>query len=594
MRADVLCLVMLLLAAQPVAGQLTIEPSQPVQGSAFTVFADPAGARLDSERFTKNDQLYAFMVSLQDGVFQNSWLPLTWDGSRFAGRGEVPGNSVQVTLYLRTAERALSTRAIFTPRTAGGALPTGALLPAMAFGGEPSANRRAEIDQELARSGHLGWPYQFAWRIVFMRHREMSRDELLAEMARLERDRPRTSGFLFALVDGYFMAGERDKAMATLRDLCERFPNSPQVVFALTDIADAHATRNGWTEAREDIRTLYAAVVAAAPANPAIWREGSISMLGDPRVALPVLRKVHSAWKADDPRAIEADFLLASALARSGAHGEAETVVSRAIEIGHQPRPAVTGTDYRAPAYRLRSGLRVQRGDLGGALSDITMAQMFSRDSDWTDVETEATLWRRLGFAGKAEAAALKAYANGSFTAEALLKELHTGAGRTEPFDDYLKRQLEEREGIVQDARPLPVFTTATLDGVSIDSRSLKGQITVVLFWFIGCPGMRETLPAIRRVAEEFKGRVRFLSFADNTADRLKTFLKESPFGYEVVPDSQEIVRSFGVRTIPYHAVIGADGRVIWEAGLRPEETTDRLRAVIERTLSRSGQSKGR
>jgi hypothetical protein len=397
------------------------------------------------------------------------------------------------------------------------------------------------------------------------------------------------------LVDGYFLAGEREKAVATLRELCQRFPNSPQVVFALTDIADALATRNGWKEVRDEIRTLYAAVVNAAPTNPAIWREGSISMLSDPRVTLPNLRKVHSAWRADNPRSIEADFLLASALARTGANAEAEAVVSKAIEIGHQPRPAVTTTDYRAPAYRLRSGLRVKRGDLGGALSDITMAQMFARGSDWTDVETEATLWRRLGFPRKAEAAALRAYANGSFTAEEILKELHAGAGRAEPFDDYLKRQLEEREGIVQNARPLPEFTTATLDGISVDSGSLKGQITVVLYWFIGCPGMRETLPAVRRVAEEFKGRVRFLSFADNTADRLRAFFKESPFGYEIVPDGLEIARSlFGARAVPFHAVIGPDGRVIWEANLRPEETADRLRAVIERTLSRSGLPKGR
>jgi hypothetical protein len=101
---------------------------------------------------------------------------------------------------------------------------------------------------------------------------------------------------------------------------------------------------------------------------------------------------------------------------------------------------------------------------------------------------------------------------------------------------------------------------------------------------------MTETLPAVRRVAEEFKGRVRFLSFADNTADRLRAFLKESAFGYEVVPDSQEIIRSFGMRAVPHHAVIGEDGRLIWESGLRPEETADRLRAVIQRTLSRGAR----
>lgn len=82
MRANVLGLVMVLLVAQPARAQLTIEPKQPVQGNAFTVIADPAATRLESERFTKNDDLYAFLESVQEGVFQRWWIPLTWDGTR--------------------------------------------------------------------------------------------------------------------------------------------------------------------------------------------------------------------------------------------------------------------------------------------------------------------------------------------------------------------------------------------------------------------------------------------------------------------------------------------------------------------------------
>ena len=85
MRANVLSLVMLLLVTPPARAQLTTEPKQPVQGAAFTLIADPAAARLESERFAKNDQLYAHMDSIQDGVFQRSWIPLNRSPHRTLG-----------------------------------------------------------------------------------------------------------------------------------------------------------------------------------------------------------------------------------------------------------------------------------------------------------------------------------------------------------------------------------------------------------------------------------------------------------------------------------------------------------------------------
>lgn len=80
-------------------------------------------------------------------------------------------------------------------------------------------------------------------------------------------------------------------------------------------------------------------------------------------------------------------------------------------------------------------------------------------------------------------------------------------------------------------------------------------------------------------------GKVRFVGFALDSAEALKRYLAETPCTYELVPDSQEIAKAFGVDSFPRHMVLDRGGKIVWLSG-RDDDRIERLRAMIVRVLA--------
>jgi thiol-disulfide isomerase/thioredoxin len=245
-------------------------------------------------------------------------------------------------------------------------------------------------------------------------------------------------------------------------------------------------------------------------------------------------------------------------------------------------------------AYRLRAKLRADRHDLAGAIADARMAQSVADDRVGADdIAAEATYWERVGYLRKAEALASEAYQRGSLESEAALKRLFTGRGeRADRFTDYLIDTL--RRGAAAPAgslKPVPQFSATTLEGARIDNASLRDRITVVDFWFIGCPPCRAERPRLNDIVAEFGDRVRFVGFALDRPDALKAYQAATPFNYEIVPESEAIARAFGVLAYPNHMIVDRSGHIVWLAGTDADRI-ERLRAMIFRVVSRSGGSR--
>ena len=85
----------------------------------------------------------------------------------------------------------------------------------------------------------------------------------------------------------------------------------------------------------------------------------------------------------------------------------------------------------------------------------------------------------------------------------------------------------------------------------------------------------------------EFGDRVRFLGFALDQPDALKTYLTSNPFKYEIVPGSEQIARSFGVQSFPSHIIIDRAGHIVWMAGSE-DDRIERLRAMIFRVVAQN------
>jgi thiol-disulfide isomerase/thioredoxin len=272
---------------------------------------------------------------------------------------------------------------------------------------------------------------------------------------------------------------------------------------------------------------------------------------------------------------------------------EAEAELNQAINLALQPHPfRFSEIAPRQRAFRLRSVLRARRGDLPGSIADARMAQLVAEDKlGADDLSAEASLWQQLGYRQKAESLALEAYRRGSLKAEKVLKEAYVArsGGDERGFRDYLIEALRKAEVAGgPSSKALPSFSATTLTGVKVEPASLSGKITVVDFWFIGCPPCRAERPKLNAIVDEFGDRVRFLGFALDKPDALKAYLNTNPFKYEIVPESEEIARVFGVQSFPSHMIVDGNGRIVWVAGA-DEDRIERLRAMIFRLLAQSG-----
>ena len=140
-----------------------------------------------------------------------------------------------------------------------------------------------------------------------------------------------------------------------------------------------------------------------------------------------------------------------------------------------------------------------------------------------------------------------------------------------------------------------PPFQVTSLEGREFDLADLRGKVVVLNLWFIGCPPCRKEIPGLNRLVEEFKGRdVVFLALALDSAEELRTFLKEQPFNYHIIPDAKQVIKRYGGRLYPKHVIIGKGGRIEWTKRGGGRDRYKDLRAVIERLLSEGDFARSR
>jgi thiol-disulfide isomerase/thioredoxin len=597
-KAVIVALGLLLLPERPAAAQMTIEPASPRWGERVTITAEPNSAAPESDRFDASDRLFAVLSTFEHGTAgaHRLWTPMTWDGRRFVAHVTLPQGCEAAYAGVATAERVFgNARRLFVCRTSEGTLPPGALIEGLVWGGRDRSSWQADVAADVAAlrpTADHGWEYSVLWlyrreydRVAF------TREEFLRDVERADREETgRTAGLLSSLVYGYDGAGETAKAFDRLKELCDRFPESEHTPRGLY-FASAAVVNHPEFDA--ELNRLLAQVAVRAPENTGL--RGSMFRLVTKTSGVPlaIIRGIATRWVRDDPADMQPHYLLAVAL--SNASGlpdqqvEAEALASEAIELAMRPHPYDFAEQRsRQMAFALRSRLRAARGDLVGAVADARMAQLVARDKAAADdMSAEADLWQRLGFGRKAEDLAWEAYRLGSLKAETLLKSAYVArTGGDAGFSDYLIARLRERgASAVAALRPTPAFSATTLDGVKVESSMLKDRITVLDFWFINCPPCRVERPKLNEIVSEFGDKVRFVGFALDSSEALKTYLASNPYKYEVVPRSKEIADAFGVNSFPQHMVIDRSGKIVWLSG-SDDDRIERLRAVIFRVLA--------
>lgn len=136
--------------------------------------------------------------------------------------------------------------------------------------------------------------------------------------------------------------------------------------------------------------------------------------------------------------------------------------------------------------------------------------------------------------------------------------------------------------------RPAPEFDLPLLSGSGrLSLQAMRGHVLVVNFWASWCTACQREAPALRQLAQHYRGtEVRFLGV--DHGDRqspARAYLRRNGVDYpSVVDESGAVLSKYGANGLPITYVIGRDGRIRYEAiGLVDpaalQHAVDRVRA---------------
>ena len=123
--------------------------------------------------------------------------------------------------------------------------------------------------------------------------------------------------------------------------------------------------------------------------------------------------------------------------------------------------------------------------------------------------------------------------------------------------------------GIAVGAKAPADFTLPSLDGTSVELRTLIGTRPVVLeFWATWCPLCRKLEPAFARAKEAYGGQVAFVNVGvpDNqSAERQKAYVAERGLaGMFVFDADRQLLKAYAVPHTSYVVVIDRAGTVVY------------------------------
>ncbi|RPI20464.1 MAG: TlpA family protein disulfide reductase [Acidobacteria bacterium] len=585
----------LLSSMMAVYGQVTIIPETPVCGETMEVRLN-----LDRQqggfRVGPGEVVYAEVAATVRGLVDFKSKTMHRDGSALFARFAVPEHAVRVRYRVITTEHVLR-QGTLTPLTGAGQTPPGALILGMNQGGHSRANWEADVRAEFERDPQMWWAYHELWGMRFVAMRNISPDELRAEISRLESE-PENPELLSSLAYGRWLVGEERAALDKLTILCERHPRSPYTVRALHD-AFYKIHSDNLTEAMGEWTRLMTGVLNRAPENPGFQQEGNLRWWIEraPEITADSAQLLFKAWSAQKPEDGMPFQVLALVLGRQeGRLEEAERLLTHAIDLGYR-QPVAPDVNFNrarllALPYRDRCQLRLRLGHLAGALEDALLAQQYNSFDREKDVASEARIWKEMGFLSRAEERGLEAYRLGAADAEAILKEIYVlQGGEEKELHAYLRGRLvdtasESEKGLT------PQFEVVTLEGKKVGSDALKGSFAVLNFWFTTCGPCVGEIPRLNELVREFQGKVRFLAISTiDDENRLRDFLKNKAFSYEIVPHVSGLADRFTIRGCPTHVILDPDGKIIFKAQGGSPENIERIRSYLLRGLERKSLS---
>lgn len=187
---------------------------------------------------------------------------------------------------------------------------------------------------------------------------------------------------------------------------------------------------------------------------------------------------------------------------------------------------------------------------------------------------------------GALAALAVVAVLAGCSASDGIAGDYGSGSGSSSSDGVYLELGPDEREGPIS-------FSGPTVDGDTLSSDDLLGTVTVVNFWYAGCPPCRIEAPDLAALSAELAGEVDFVGVnVYDEADVARVFEEENGIEYPSILDARtsavQLAFSGQVapNAVPTTLILDTEGRVAARiSGLIQDP--DILREMIETVQER-------
>lgn len=131
-------------------------------------------------------------------------------------------------------------------------------------------------------------------------------------------------------------------------------------------------------------------------------------------------------------------------------------------------------------------------------------------------------------------------------------------------------------------------FKLKDMEGRKYNLHDLKGKVVVINFWFINCPPCKMEIPHLNKLVKEFSpGEVVFLAVALDNYEELRSFLKTTPFEYNIIDGGRFFAEDNGVTSYPTHVVLDKEGKIYYHTTGLSVGTVPWLKKSIQELLKK-------
>ncbi len=127
-----------------------------------------------------------------------------------------------------------------------------------------------------------------------------------------------------------------------------------------------------------------------------------------------------------------------------------------------------------------------------------------------------------------------------------------------------------------------PAFSLPTLDGATLKSNTLKGNVVVLNFWATWCQPCMIELPVLKDLAATSKVKIIGIALDEGGAKVVKPFVADHEINYPVVIGNQDVFEQFNGLAIPYNLLLDPSQRIvkIYRGPISKEEIEQDLKTI--------------